>query len=825
MVQDETNNLLEFIQPFNKHHNFHASVTPYAQKHNSTEGLCAMMLTPLPALTSSWVLVPTEQAYELEASYLCQKPMWESSQSTQTQDTTVKHNINVNLKCEVGFFLFKAKCIGVYYSEYTTFPNLYFFKYNESTPGGNYNPETSLFKTMYIYLVGLMQMNTCFQIKYGSFDPHDALFIQDVDHFNFLKLRKNIHKIYIQANKRLINNLDENICSNMWFLIEQESTEVNISYQLKSNRFVHRCASGYYIASLYVCDGVLDCVEDHSDEEGCSPLCIRPGMSDHEYSCDQCVLPACKCLPSYYQCTTGGCIQAYKVCDFHKDCKDGSDEDFCHHLVCDSNHEYSCASGQCIPEEQRCDLVENCIDGTDETNCYSNECHGFVCNDETCIHRFKKGNLVFDCPHGEDEIEYLDVMQNPIKWAQLPINCSEFEIPCYPGHSMCLQLDNICTYDIEIDGSLKFCGNGAHLQYCEKMECPRQGMFKCQNAYCIHVYRLCDGTVDCPQGDDEKECALSGCPEGFFKCRESRKCIFPDNVCDGNVHCTHHEDDEIICSQIQCPTGCKCSLLLLQCIEVLDLSLYSISYGYIEGLRELMLHSISIDLIKKIIVTGKLVRRVVLQHNNMTNLEEIKPLQKLHYLYYLDLSNNQLVEIQHDFIRNIINLRYLLLESNFIFQISVDSLCMHNNGLVYLNISKNKLTELEPISRPLDTLDCIINVLDLTNNPITQLLFLSHVHVNHIFVSDSMLCCWMMLKGSCNTLDKSQTHKCPMNFGNINGNLAAYAVFLTISGIRLLVFMVKVKHYGVQTDKNIILIKACFNFLQCFNPSFDLFTI
>lgn len=44
------------------------------------------------------------------------------------------------------------------------------------------------------------------------------------------------------------------------------------------------------------------------------------------------------CPAGEFTCTSGECLSAQLVCDFKKDCKDGSDEEFCGMLAFLNNH-------------------------------------------------------------------------------------------------------------------------------------------------------------------------------------------------------------------------------------------------------------------------------------------------------------------------------------------------------------------------------------------------------------------------------------------------------------------------------------------------------
>ncbi|XP_077989727.1 epithelial sodium channel subunit alpha-like [Glandiceps talaboti] len=99
------------------------------------------------------------------------------------------------------------------------------------------------------------------------------------------------------------------------------------------------------------------------------------------------------------------CISKAKVCDFHEDCIDGSDEEGCTRPC--FGDEFTCDNGQCLHKHKACDKIADCLDGSDEIDC-PDECADthFLCNDnqgERCILMYKKCDVIQDCTHPNDE--------------------------------------------------------------------------------------------------------------------------------------------------------------------------------------------------------------------------------------------------------------------------------------------------------------------------------------------------------------------------------------------------------------------------------------
>ena len=278
-----------------------------------------------------------------------------------------------------------------------------------------------------------------------------------------------------------------------------------------------QCTNGGYILSINICDGVMDCPNDISDEEKCS--CYKQNHTKNaSVICKITYFGKMKKVCSnLYHMTTKGTCQPYKNITFLK-----------------SNHS---AVSEAVVETEK-----------------------FICNNGKTVDMMLFDDLVFDCgPNSEDEPVLLSILKHDIH-----LSCSHpHSIPCKEGHSKCYEMRDICVYKLNLHGHLIPCQNGGHLQNCYKFECNM--MFKCISSYCVPWSFVCDGKWDCPEGDDELN--NPQCIEGqiciyMYKCRSSNQtCLHIGNVCDESAECPLG-DDELYCElkDVLCPVNCNCLL-------------------------------------------------------------------------------------------------------------------------------------------------------------------------------------------------------------------------------------------------------------------------
>ncbi|KAL8618516.1 hypothetical protein ACOMHN_000661 [Nucella lapillus] len=174
-----------------------------------------------------------------------------------------------------------------------------------------------------------------------------------------------------------------------------------------------------------------------------------------------------------------GSVPYTLVCDFRRDCCDGSDEDFCVFPLCDTT-KYTCADGkQCILRQYKCNGRTDCVDGSDEVKC-------------------QKSAIV------------TIVIKNTVP----PPAVIDFS-----GYGY---------FNVTPLTSNQTCPE-THFQ------CPGRG-------YCMPVYTRCNGVNDCPGKEDEEDCDHYTC-HGFYRCRKSQVCVHEHHLCDGRFQCPEHDDE------------------------------------------------------------------------------------------------------------------------------------------------------------------------------------------------------------------------------------------------------------------------------------------
>ncbi|XP_023233438.1 sortilin-related receptor-like [Centruroides sculpturatus] len=305
------------------------------------------------------------------------------------------------------------------------------------------------------------------------------------------------------------------------YLMQPDGFCLPVHSTCSSEQFL--CSNELCIPNLWKCDGDNDC-GDLSDEVNCA-------------------LPSCS--SNQFKCKNNHCIPSSWVCDFENDCGDGSDESHeahCNYPSCKTG-QFRCKNGKCINEKFRCDFDVDCFDGSDEENCTSpsSVCHHneFSCNSsKQCIPKTWKCDGEKDCQDGSDE-NNCDIK-----------TCEDWQYKCKSGH--CIFSTWYCDgdKDCEDNSDEENCKNekvststGFPLTTKQPENCG-EDRFRCNSGQCIWNSWICDGTKDCENGEDEKDCSAGViCLTSQFRCVHSSGCVSPSDLCDGKADCGDGSDE------------------------------------------------------------------------------------------------------------------------------------------------------------------------------------------------------------------------------------------------------------------------------------------
>jgi len=258
------------------------------------------------------------------------------------------------------------------------------------------------------------------------------------------------------------------------------------------------------------------------------------------------------CAPHDFTCTAGRvkCVSQEKVCDGIDNCEDRSDEHHCHKCGGPHNNWFYCGNNKddCIAAHWRCDGEADCDDGSDEMNCSntpttqtSYECseNEFQCSNGMCIPIIWYCDGHHDCIDKSDEdiVKCKGINNKP----PAPINSDDGKV----GVSHW----GLITHDSSI------CDNDS---------------FTCKSGDCVPKRWVCDGTADCPSGDDEHNCphsdqscrnlTLKG--EETYLCNDGFTCIKLTQMCDDKPDCPDGSDEGETCkTSCQNNGGCQQSCM------------------------------------------------------------------------------------------------------------------------------------------------------------------------------------------------------------------------------------------------------------------------
>nr|UBB95780.1 vitellogenin receptor [Dipetalogaster maximus] len=328
----------------------------------------------------------------------------------------------------------------------------------------------------------------------------------------------------------------------------------------------YRCSDGQCLSSVHRCDRKVDCPggEDEKDCEHiihcqpgthkCGDVCLPNNKPCHEHSCQhKDCLPHTTCLPNDFRCDSGMCIPNEYKCDMKADCDDQSDEKDCIKKTCDPLLEFRCDSGKCIPASWMCDGQIDCNDASDEnSNCGQTKAcdkSQLTCNNKHCVDILLRCNGEDDCDDGTDEMDCPATTEQPVTAIKDP-ECNSTSFLC-TSSQICLPSYVRCNGTSE-------CPKGEDEVECEGI-CPLNE-FMCLSGKCIPNIWLCDRVRDCEDGSDERNCYSSMNNSAVvcngFECRDDSSCVSWSKMCDGNKDCADGSDEGGLCGKSCESAGC-----------------------------------------------------------------------------------------------------------------------------------------------------------------------------------------------------------------------------------------------------------------------------
>ena len=296
------------------------------------------------------------------------------------------------------------------------------------------------------------------------------------------------HNIQIVQYFKIIKNLNKmNYKINNISLIKAEGfflqtlNKIQIIYGIT----MFRCEAGSFIRSDFVCNELINCPYEKSDEENCicqenveAKFCKYIKVGKHKKVCNH----------LYYTTHSGKC------------CKYNSFKS----ITMNNN-------GNCPNSQISASLGVTEISA--RTNNQIITYPDFICYNGQVISKSFVDDMIPDCgPNAEDEPILKLLLTKTIYHS-----CTKpEERPCMIGHKKCYNITDVCIYRLNIYHHITPCRNGAHLQSCSKFECNL--MFKCASSYCIPWSYVCNGKWDCPGGYDEIEKSCQKHCRNMYKC-------------------------------------------------------------------------------------------------------------------------------------------------------------------------------------------------------------------------------------------------------------------------------------------------------------------
>ena len=418
------------------------------------------------------------------------------------------NNVDTDTKCPLISIVIREKC--------------FYFKWK-------YEGETMELK------LNSLTLNHLPQIKFHH--VFDALLLEN-SHITILT-KHNIQTVQYFKVIKYLNKINYKVSNISLLKAEGFFLETLNKIKIIYGITMFRCEAGSFIMSDFVCNQLIDCPYDKSDEENCicsenweTKYCKYIMVGKHKQVCNH----------LYYTSHSGQC------------CKYSSLKS----ITIDNNYHNNYGNCPNLQINALLGVTEDISRTNDQNVTYYN----FSCNNGQVISKSLVDDIIPDCgPNAEDEPVLKLLLTKRIYHS-----CRlQEERPCMIGHKKCFNITDICIYRLNIYHHITPCRNGAHLQSCSKFECNM--MFKCTSSYCIPWSYVCNGKWDCPGGHDEIEKYCQKHCRNMYKCVGTQKtCVHVGNVCNRYSECPFGDDEQFCHIQkVICPSVCNCVLHAIQC--------------------------------------------------------------------------------------------------------------------------------------------------------------------------------------------------------------------------------------------------------------------
>ena len=419
-----------------------------------------------------------------------------------------------------------------------------------------------------------------------------------------------------------------------------------------------------------------------------------------------------------------------------------------------------------------------------------------------------------DCPYYGDDETWLSDNNLIVVNQTIPL-----VLQCIPGHPKVYTYSQICLLTWQKTGELATCRNGGHLSDCIYHSCPQH--YKCEYSYCIPLQAVCNGVIDCPYGEDEKDCEKLSCPN-TLKCKRDDICVHFSSINDGIVDCPEYEDDEVTSEMAMCPPHCECMGHAAFCTRG-NLSNFAHDLSYISAL-------ICRNLPYMAFTTSPFVNFGALKYLDLAN-NRLQGLfsfifSPLHSLIALILRNISTSEIQPNTFAGLHNVRDLQLHNNVIYSIHTDGF----NGLFALtSLDLSRLNIRIVCTCAFRGLQQLLS-LDLSYNKIEQLIAgtlcgldeLQVLHLQHnniiyvnakafIFTTDLQLlasnvaglCCYVNIL-DCTPKFEDEFASCSNILHHSSIKYTIYTIAIISIGFNSLAFFVIKLFFAEKTSRKIV---------------------